>query len=354
MDQCKSQEIVIVMGDFNCKVGEGLENGTVGAYGLGQRNERGEKFIEWCKANNQVVTNTWFQQPKRRLWTWRHPDGHTKNQIDYITIGSRFRNGVISAKTYPSADCESDHIPVVADMRIKLKKLVKGKPRERLDYSALSKSAVANEFKLSVKNQYEVLKMEDLDEWSCLSKAMQHAAQRIPKVKKTKRKPWITDAILAKMAERQSIQDRNSDKYKTVAREVRRLCRNAKENWFNDQCNEIERLQNTSTKEMFARIKTVTGSRRQVCSGCVASKDGNILVEKEEVLKRWSEYINELFHDERGDQPRIFKNFDGPEILPAEIQKAMCKMKRNKACGPDQISIEMITALDDFGIKKDH
>ena len=41
------------MGDLNAKVGEGRFDNVVGEYGLRQRNERGERFIEWCKANNK-------------------------------------------------------------------------------------------------------------------------------------------------------------------------------------------------------------------------------------------------------------------------------------------------------------
>ena len=31
-----------------------------------------------------VITNTLFQQHKRRLYTWTSPDGQHRNQIDYI------------------------------------------------------------------------------------------------------------------------------------------------------------------------------------------------------------------------------------------------------------------------------
>ena len=39
--KCKSQEIVIIMGDLNAKVGEGRSGKIVGDFGLGVRNERG-------------------------------------------------------------------------------------------------------------------------------------------------------------------------------------------------------------------------------------------------------------------------------------------------------------------------
>ena len=53
-----------------------------GKYGLGSRNERGNRWVQWCAAHSQVITNTCFQEHLRRLWTWGSPGGDVKNQID--------------------------------------------------------------------------------------------------------------------------------------------------------------------------------------------------------------------------------------------------------------------------------
>ena len=45
MYQCKSQDVVLVMGDLNAKVGEGKGEDIVGPHGLGTRNERGEMLV---------------------------------------------------------------------------------------------------------------------------------------------------------------------------------------------------------------------------------------------------------------------------------------------------------------------
>ena len=121
--QCKSQYIVIVMGDFNAKVGDEIYEDTVGPHGLGNRNERGEKLIEWAKSHGRIIGNTWFEQHPRRLWTWKSPGDNTRNQIDYMLINSRFRNALLVAKTFPGADCGSDHVPVCGTIRLKLKKI---------------------------------------------------------------------------------------------------------------------------------------------------------------------------------------------------------------------------------------
>src|SRR6476619_6373461 len=67
----KESEKVIVVGDFNAVVGEGKEDRVVGEFGLGKRNDRGERLIEFCKSQNLVITNTWFEQEKRRRYTWK-------------------------------------------------------------------------------------------------------------------------------------------------------------------------------------------------------------------------------------------------------------------------------------------
>ena len=56
-----------------------------------------------------VITNTLFQQHKRRLYTWTSPDGQHRNQIDYILCSQRWRSSIHSAKTRLGADCSSDH-----------------------------------------------------------------------------------------------------------------------------------------------------------------------------------------------------------------------------------------------------
>ena len=80
----KTAEMKIVMGDFNAKIGEGRQNQTMGPHGLGTRNERGDALVEWCGEKELIVTNTWFKQHKRRLFTWKSPDEKTRNQINFI------------------------------------------------------------------------------------------------------------------------------------------------------------------------------------------------------------------------------------------------------------------------------
>ena len=94
----------------------------VGPHGLGIRNTRGEKIVEWCHMNNLIIGNAWFKQATRRKWTWKSPGDGSRNQIDYILVGNRLRSPLLAAKIYPGADCYSDHVSVAAKFKLELKK----------------------------------------------------------------------------------------------------------------------------------------------------------------------------------------------------------------------------------------
>ena len=69
MKHLKSQDIKIIMGDFNAKVGNDRIDKIVGPFGSGEIDELGEKLVEWCKEYNFVIMNTWFKNHPRRCWT---------------------------------------------------------------------------------------------------------------------------------------------------------------------------------------------------------------------------------------------------------------------------------------------
>ena len=77
------KDVLFIIGGWNAKVGSQETPGVTGKFGLGIRNEAGQRLIEFCQENTLVIANTLFQQ-HRRLYTWTSPDGQHQNQIDYI------------------------------------------------------------------------------------------------------------------------------------------------------------------------------------------------------------------------------------------------------------------------------
>ena len=58
------KDVLFIIGDWNAKVGSQETPGVTGKFGLGIRNEAGQRLIECCQENALVIANTLFQQPK--------------------------------------------------------------------------------------------------------------------------------------------------------------------------------------------------------------------------------------------------------------------------------------------------
>ena len=69
------KDVLFIIGDWNAKVGSQETSGVTGKFGLGMRNEAGQRLTEFCQENALVIANTLFQQHKKRLYTWTSPDG---------------------------------------------------------------------------------------------------------------------------------------------------------------------------------------------------------------------------------------------------------------------------------------
>ena len=64
------KDVLLIIGDWNAKVGSQQTPGVTGKFGLGVQNEVGQRLTEFCQENALVIVNTLFQQHKRRLYTW--------------------------------------------------------------------------------------------------------------------------------------------------------------------------------------------------------------------------------------------------------------------------------------------
>ena len=87
------KDVLFIIGDWNAKVGSQEIPGVMGKFDLGVQNEAGQRLIEFCQENT-LIANTFFQQHKRRLYTWTSPDGQYQNQTDYILSSQKRRSSI--------------------------------------------------------------------------------------------------------------------------------------------------------------------------------------------------------------------------------------------------------------------
>ena len=60
------KDVLFIIGNKNAKVESQETPGVTGKFSLGVQNEAGQRLIEFCQEN----ANTFFQQHKRRPYTW--------------------------------------------------------------------------------------------------------------------------------------------------------------------------------------------------------------------------------------------------------------------------------------------
>ena len=150
------KDVLFIIGDWNAKVGSQETPGVTGKFGLGIQNEAGQRLIEFCQENALVIANTLFQQHKRRLHTWTSPDGQHQNQIDYILCSQKWRSSIQWPKTRLGAESGSDHEPLIAKFRLKLKKV--GKTTRSFKYDL---NQIPYDYTVEKRNRFKGLDLVD-------------------------------------------------------------------------------------------------------------------------------------------------------------------------------------------------
>ena len=80
----------------------------------------------------------------------------------------------------------------------------------------------------------------------------------------------------------------------------------------------MEYLEKINSRLMAEKIR-----ERTTRSKIIEDKDGNILTERGEVIKRREEYVREFYSNARGEKPDFGEVEQGPSILKSEVEKAV-------------------------------
>ena len=364
INRTPKKDIIIVQGDWNAKVGNDAHKewyDTVGKFSIGNMNERGLRLLEFAKQNQLVIANTLFNHKESRRTTWHSPDGMTHNQIDYIMISKRFRTSIIKNRTrsFLSPDIGSDHDLVMMTMKIKLmKQMKKGNGRIRYNVHNLRETHTREKYQLMLKNKFAPLivsEEEDVEKLASeFTKVMNETAEEVLGKQRQIKKPWITNEILEQCDKRRKLKgdrfknETKLDEYRKANRNTRKAIRSAKNQWVEEQVNELEKnMEKNNSRKAYDIIKKLT-KERQSRINVIENKAGEILTNPDDVRNRWKEYCEELYNHKAITDKTLIGNMNeenGNEELPilrAEVEEAIRSLKRNKAPGIDNIQAELI------------
>ncbi|KAK6760200.1 hypothetical protein RB195_021624 [Necator americanus] len=106
-----------VVGDFNAKLGKATEEEyRTGRFGLGDRNENGNRLAGLLSAARLFHGNSLFMKKDHRRWTWESPNSATRAEIDHILTNRRWC--LLDVSVVPSFCSDSDHRLLRAKIRL--------------------------------------------------------------------------------------------------------------------------------------------------------------------------------------------------------------------------------------------
>jgi hypothetical protein len=342
-------DMLLLTGDFNAKVGArdtSALTSVVGPYGLGVMNEAGEQLQDFCMEHDLVLANTMFQHHPRRLCTWTSPDGKTKNQIDYIAVAQKWKSSVRNCKTYPGADCDTDHQLLVASMKIRLAKPEKQNRIPPLNLEEL-KGDKAVQYATEVSNKFSVLEAlreekspEDL--WKNTKEILLEVASEIlGSTMATKKKTWISAETFSLIKEKRESKNQDISRYRVLKADVQRRLRKDKQKQLDDMCEELETAQQRgNARKLFQTVRSIT-SKFQPRLQCIQSKNGTNLTEAPQIAERWKEYCEDLYSDKDGKDLGCVYQEREPPPLRSEVARAIRQTASRKSTGPDEVPAEL-------------
>ena len=257
----------------------------------------------------------------------------------------------------PGADIGSDHQLLIAQLRIKLKRIVSAQGVKRFDLQNIDKQywvETNNKFKDLLIHEAEMTP-EEL--WMNIKTVvLDTAKQHVPHKQKKKSSPWLSQEVIDLAEERRQLKEaglQTSKLYRKLCNEIQQKSRRDKNRHLSQLCQEIENHSTgNNSRELFKGVKHVTG-KRPVKLAVIKDENGIALTESSDIKDRWKRYCEGLFASQEVDmevQEEIPCN-EEPDILLSEVNNAIRKLKNNKAPGSDEIPGELLKGTDEAGVK---
>lgn len=369
------KDIRIIVGDWNAKIGKdntGWEDIML-SYGYGERNERGERLLEFALKHDMLICNTKFQQKDCRKSTWRSPDGRYTNMIDLIMIDKRWKTSIKLCRTFQGADISSDHSLVLCNLQLKLKHTPKKQYEKRRNMVAFENVETRAKYEKEVARK---IAEADIDHSSvdkkalALSEIIKQAVEASIPLAEQPNKKWISEKTLELAQQKREVKAKTQEsdamkaKYKKLCNSVRTSSRKDKQKWLDKQCSDIEKYMGEyKTKEVFKLVKNIN-RKWQPKQAAIKDKEGKILMDREKTKQRWTEYCSDLYKNTDPENRELLeelemispppKDDENDNILYEEVEEAIKHLKRNKSPGVDGIRGEMIKAGGKELVKEIH
>ncbi|KAK3552015.1 hypothetical protein QTP70_031597, partial [Hemibagrus guttatus] len=298
MESIPTGERVVIGADFNGHVGEGNtgDEEVMGKFGVKERNLEGQMVVDFAKRMDMGVVNTYFQKRE-------------EHRVTYKSGGRRTQ---------------------------KLRQALGGQVVLPDDWETTAE--VIRETGRKVLGVSSGRRKEDKEIW-WWNEEVQDSIQR----KRLAKKKWDMDRT-----------EENRQEYKELQRRVKREVSKAKQKAYDELYTRLDTREGEKDLYRLARQRDRDGKDVQQVR-VIKDRDGRVLTSEESVQRRWKEYFEELMNEENEREKRV-EGVNSVEqkvvkIRKDEVRKALKRMKRGKAVGPDYIPVEVWKCLGEAAVE---
>ena len=359
------EERVVLGADLNGHVGRerGVLERVHGGWGVGEKNEEGERILDLALSFDLAICNTFFKKNSKYV---TYKSGGRESQIDFLMCRRRDLKEVKNCKVIYGEHVASQHKVVVIDLEFRAVK--KGRPERgapKIKWWRLKDENLKREFKERVLERVEPLD-EVQDWWRVNSQEIRKAGEEILGVTSGKGPPpdketwWWNDEVQevvkrkkeAKKRWETSGSEEDRARFKTANKEAKRAVAQAKAKARDDVYDEL------GTPEGQKKIFRIAKARNKATKDFthirqMKDEHGSVITDNDKIKNRWEAYFDRLLNEEN---PRVVFGDGVPNegitsgISRDEVKRALKKMKNGKACGPDEIPAEVWKSLGEEGV----
>ncbi|KAK6760044.1 hypothetical protein RB195_021531 [Necator americanus] len=307
-----------VAGDFNAKLGKATEEEyRIGRFGLGDRNENGNRLAGLLSAARLLHGNSLFMKKDHRRWTWDSPNGGTRAEIGNILTNRKWC--LLDVSVVPSFCSGSDHRLLRAKIRLShtMEKNICYRQRRRKEvvynYCVLEDSLSQGDWHIEEDPNvdYEML-LRGLR--ACAERASKSRTANLDRISKTTK-----ELLGRRRALRLDPNASHIERQKKILEAAQRRTSLKK-------CRRDLREYNIPLATLLSEDGTRTSSRREM----------EIITER---------FYSNLFRSSTPVSSPIIPTGEAlPRILLSEVRVAIKSMKPGTTPGPDFISADFLRA----------
>ena len=376
-----SRESYVILGDFNARVGSRESedeqwSAVRGPHGYGVINDAGRELLSFLSSHQATVCNTWFMKKAVHKQTWQHPKSKQWSCIDFVVMKQRDRKLCVDVAARRGAVCNTDHHLVLAKLKVWRcgcrRSVLDGRAPKVKRYDVGKLACKEDGLEACERYQEEVMKRAKeawpevdgvQEKWLAVHDALTSAAQDVLGVATRHQPDWFRESLgelqpLLKvrneaysrwLGTRKQV---DLTKFREARGEARRAVRRAKNAWFLEKAEEVERGR-FGGKMVWKCIRDMQRGRRGLLPTRVVTihdAEGVPCVSTSAQHQRWRQHFTKVLNIQSEFDRREIELVSQREVDESlgsvpnsiDVRKALCKLKNGKAAGSSGILPEML------------